>query len=1045
MAKMIDQKPTYHGEARLWEAINAYLPDNVIVYNGREINGREFDFCLFIENVGVLIIEVKGWLSDKIEVKGVDNIIVDGYDKPQRSPKKQARAYRFEMLNRIRHKYNVSPLVFDMVCYPFISRAEYLTTRLDTVSEGQFTIFKEDLESADQLIDKIQQAYNASNWVSHSMFSVELMVKMRQEWEPEDIDHIIHADVIVYPYSVLSVYPDEMNYASIAQIVEDYFHGVKRILFVGTRTTYTSVLDTLDGALKQHNIQAGGNKLNLGYKNGVHRGDNSTRIFNFELYFVDQLDKIVSTPVTIEEGELDRDDANLLDQLANRTPFNIQQYKVEHSSVEKNTLVEAGAGTGKTFSMVSRVAYLCNKRVNAVSNIADEIAMITFTNDAANNMKIRLKQMFVNYFVLTGDPRFLRFVEDVDRAHISTIHSFALDILRREILYTGLGTNFRIASNEYRRGQIYDSYLSDFLADKESENPNFINEIPIPIYDLKKKLIQMADRLLTKSVDLHQIKPAEMGVNVDDALPYFNELIEKVIIPAEDTYSADIHLSNDMDLKECIILLEKVLAERKGKLESLKIRYMFVDEFQDTDDVQIQVIQRLQKAINAECRLFVVGDLKQSIYRFRGANLSAFDQLTCASLYDWERHALTINYRTDYRLLEILGNVFSGMGTQNYLPYREPQDKLFGNIIKDADDNELFVEVPCNSKDEDKFIEIFVDTLLHQKAQISAIMKARYDEHKEPLSKEERTIAVLVRSNWQIDRLVREARKKGVTIETKSGGDLFQLESTLDLYKLVLALNNASNPLYLVNLIESNYTGLSLDYQKYHNVEMSNCTDDLRRILDEFFGMKMHKSWRQIIDEAYTQPILYVLKHLYDALQPWKQYSYNDADQKHYMANYEYLLEQIIKYSRVDTLTLNQIVEYLKVNILTGQQQKSRDVEMDETDISIICTTVHKSKGLEYGTVILPYTDDDITDLRKVKIDANYVDNKLSYTVLFENKENKIRQRNSNYDENMEEDEQVAEESRILYVALTRAIRNCVWIHNLDSNPEVSWGSLMED
>lgn len=137
MAKMIDQKPSYHGEAKVWDSLSTYLPNNIVVYNNREINGREFDYCLFIENIGVLIIEVKGWLKDKINVLGVDNIVVEGYDKPQRSPKKQARAYRFALLNKIADKYNVSPLIFDMVCYPFISKAEYLAAHLDIVSEEQ--------------------------------------------------------------------------------------------------------------------------------------------------------------------------------------------------------------------------------------------------------------------------------------------------------------------------------------------------------------------------------------------------------------------------------------------------------------------------------------------------------------------------------------------------------------------------------------------------------------------------------------------------------------------------------------------------------------------------------------------------------------------------------------------------------------------------------------------------------------------------------------------------------------------------------------------
>lgn len=59
--------------------------------------------------------------------------------------KKQTRAYRFGLLNLINDKYNVSPLIFDLVCYPFISKKEYYHKRLDIVSEETLTIFKEDL------------------------------------------------------------------------------------------------------------------------------------------------------------------------------------------------------------------------------------------------------------------------------------------------------------------------------------------------------------------------------------------------------------------------------------------------------------------------------------------------------------------------------------------------------------------------------------------------------------------------------------------------------------------------------------------------------------------------------------------------------------------------------------------------------------------------------------------------------------------------------------------------------------------------------------
>jgi ATP-dependent exoDNAse (exonuclease V) beta subunit len=225
-------------------------------------------------------------------------------------------------------------------------------------------------------------------------------------------------------------------------------------------------------------------------------------------------------------------------------------------------------------------------------------------------------------------------------------------------------------------------------------------------------------------------------------------------------------------------------------------------------------------------------------------------------------------------------------------------------------------------------------------------------------------------------------------------------------------------------------------------MKSEDCSEDLIRILDEYFVQRSEKRWTQIVNEAYTQPLLYVLKQLFDILKPWQQYSSNSYDQKYYIANYEHLIEHIIKYAKVDVLTLNQIAEYLKVNILTRQKQLAREIEIETDEIRVICTTIHKSKGLEYGTVILPYTDEDISDIRKVKLDANYVENKLSYIVLFENK---IREKNTNYDELTEVTEQIAEEARILYVALTRAIRNCIWIKNLDSKANISWETLLEE
>jgi ATP-dependent exoDNAse (exonuclease V) beta subunit len=187
--------------------------------------------------------------------------------------------------------------------------------------------------------------------------------------------------------------------------------------------------------------------------------------------------------------------------------------------------------------------------------------------------------------------------------------------------------------------------------------------------------------------------------------------------------------------------------------------------------------------------------------------------------------------------------------------------------------------------------------------------------------------------------------------------------------------------------------------------------------------------------------VLFVIKQIYDALQPWKQYSEKYREQRQYLINQEFLLEKIIEYARIDSLTLNVVEAFLRINILTKQERQSRQLPNDDKGITILCTTVHKSKGLEYGTVILPYTNWELQASNRLKTDASYSEGKLSYVVVFEDN---AFEYNTNFSMDDETIEHMREESRILYVALTRAIRNCVWMKDLDKKLKLSWGTLLE-
>ena len=136
-----------------------------------------------------------------------------------------------------------------------------------------------------------------------------------------------------------------------------------------------------------------------------------------------------------------------------------------------------------------------------------------------------------------------------------------------------------------------------------------------------------------------------------------------------------------------------------------------------------------------------------------------------------------------------------------------------------------------------------------------------------------------------------------------------------------------------------------------------------------------------------------------------------------------------------------KVCEILKINITTYQQEASRTKVTEYNEVQVICTTVHKSKGLEYGTVILPYTNEDISNINVGGLNVNIINGKVTYSFSIDKKGSEL---SGEFDEKAEIQEKMKEESRILYVALTRAIRNVVWLYDLDTDIINSWGNYLE-
>ncbi len=275
-------------------------------------------------------------------------------------------------------------------------------------------------------------------------------------------------------------------------------------------------------------------------------------------------------------------------------------------------LVLAGAGSGKTTVLVNRIAYILEtEHVSAYNILA-----ITFTNKAA-------KEMLERITALVGDA-----AEDM---WISTFHSACVKILRRTIHLLG--------------------YENDFVIYDSADSLTLIKECLKDLH-MEEKLFppRLIASVISKAKDNMQDCDAFLAVNSDNR---FNIRIAEVY----KIYQKKLKKNNALDFDDIILNTVKIFIENPDVLENYqkRFKYIMVDEYQDTNNVQYMLISLLAQGSRNIC---VVGDDDQSIYKFRGANIRNIlgfeDEFADAKVIKLEQ-----NYRSTQNILDTANKVIS--------------------------------------------------------------------------------------------------------------------------------------------------------------------------------------------------------------------------------------------------------------------------------------------------------------------------------------------------------------------------------------------------
>ena len=591
-------------------------------------------------------------------------------------------------------------------------------------------------------------------------------------------------------------------------------------------------------------------------------------------------------------------------------------------SVNGPVLVLAGAGSGKTTAIISRIvnmiyfgdgyaqadgylpeedavwlqAYIDGKEPEDVERLREILAIapirpwnilaITFTNKAAGEMRARLASTL-------GE-------ELASSVHASTFHSACVQILRRSIERLGYGSDFAIYDADDSR-----KLMKSCLADCN------VSEKQFPPRGIVQEISNAKDAM---------ISPEEMWEDAGE--DYRKQTVARLYA----AYQRHLRESNALDFDDIIYLTVELFRRFPEELAKYQYRfpYVLVDEYQDTNHAQYQLISLLTHASGNLC---VVGDDDQSIYRFRGAtieNILGFEE----EFPDCTVIRLEQNYRSTQNILDAANSVIAnntGRKSKHLWTNAGAGEKITWYRAADESDESAYVS----------------DTILKQ-------VKAgeKYSDH-----------AILYRMNAQSNMLERALVHKGIPYRIYGGTRFYDRKEIKDILAYMSIVENPNDRVRFERIVNEPKRGIG------------NAT--LALLLQ--ISQDLHLSPLEILQNVEQYPALSKKKtalkkfaELWEALitaereQPLEQFLDTILEKTGYHGMLESMGEE-------GTFRLENIEE-LKTSILTYQNEAEEaslggfleeislytDVDKYEPDQdTVMLMTVHSAKGLEFRNVFL--------------------------------------------------------------------------------------------
>ena len=611
-----------------------------------------------------------------------------------------------------------------------------------------------------------------------------------------------------------------------------------------------------------------------------------------------------------------------------------QRAAVEY--IDGPSLVIAGAGSGKTRVLTYKIAYLLSQGMKPWSIMA-----LTFTNKAAREMKERIGK-------LVGDDL-------AQHLYMGTFHSIFSRILRAEAEHIGFNNNFTIYDESDSRS-LLKAIIKEMGLDDKAYKPAAVHA-----------RISMAKNNLV-TAESYDSDPAILEQNKRAKMP----AIGKIYV----AYVQRCRQANAMDFDDLLMLTFQLFRDHEEIRQKYAGRfdYILVDEYQDTNHVQMSIVMQLCKE---KMRVCAVGDDSQSIYSFRGANIDNIlnyqKQLPGTQLFKLEQ-----NYRSTQTIVEAANSLI-----------HHNRNQIQKEVFSKNDKGEKILYKPAYSDKEEALI------VAKNIQRIKRQDDCGYDQ-----------FAILYRTNAQSRSFEEEFRKQGIPYRIYGGLSFYQRKEIKDIIAYFRLVANPDDEEAFKRIINYPARGIGAatvmkiaDCAHLNQVSFWEVIGNV-----EHYGLNVNKGTQtklenfrllisSFIDRSHTLDVY----ELGDAIIRESRISEDimsgkNADDLARQENLEEFLSgmQTFVAGRQEEGRMDEayLTDYLQdVALLTDADSEG---EKDEPRVSLM--TIHAAKGLEFATVFV------------VGLEENIFPSPLAAVSVRE----------------------LEEERRLLYVAITRAEKHCI-------------------